>query len=139
MDDLVECSLDPINGSLVELLRQRIQGRNLQRGLDLVDSIAVLGLGDAQTVPRKGAVAVADSPSNVAVVVVVERKVPVSPVEGNPMGQKLNCAGRAGERFAVRGSNMVGVFNGFVLAVGQELNQKMPACMRGLRAGLILR
>lgn len=32
------------------------------------------------------------------------------------MGQKLNRAGRAGQRLAVGGGNVVGVFDGFVLA-----------------------
>lgn len=42
--------------SVAQLVRQRVQGGDLEGGLDLVDGLAVLGLRDAKAVPCECAI-----------------------------------------------------------------------------------
>lgn len=68
--DLVEAAPDARDLALAQLVGQGVQRCDLNRGLDLVDAVAVLRLGDAQAVPREGAVAIlVRGPRNVCVLV----------------------------------------------------------------------
>lgn len=90
VDDLLERASHPRDGARAELVGQRLEGRDLQPRLDLVDGLAVRGLGDAETVPGEGRVAVVvDGRGDVAVVVLVGGEVPVGPVEADAVGEDL--------------------------------------------------
>lgn len=80
--------------------RQGPERRDLERRLDLVDGLAVRRLPDAEAVVGEGAVPPPQGLGHVAVVVVVDREVPVRPVEADAVCQYLQ--GRPGP--AVRGA-----------------------------------
>lgn len=66
-----------------KLLRQRAKGVQLERGLDFRDGVSVRGLAEAETVVGDGGeTEVVDGCLDVAVVVAVEREVPVPVVCG---------------------------------------------------------
>lgn len=55
MHDLAKWARNPWNLSLAELRCERVQGCNFERRLDLIDGLAMLGLGNSKAIPSKGA------------------------------------------------------------------------------------
>lgn len=94
---------------------QLVQGLDLGEELDLVDRVAVRRVGNAQAVPGERRVALLDGAVDVAVVVVVERVVPVTAVEADTVRQDLDgVAGARGGR-AIGGGQLVLLLNGVIL------------------------
>lgn len=90
MDVLVEGAGDARDGARAELIGEGFEGGELEEALDLVDGFAMGGLGDAEAVPGEGGVAVVvDGRADVAVVVVVDGEVPVTPIKADAVGQDL--------------------------------------------------
>ena len=68
-----------------------LQGCDFEKDLDLVDCVALARHANSKTIVCKGCVAVVvDSLVYVAVVVVVERNVPVAAIESNTVCEKLD-------------------------------------------------
>lgn len=81
---------------------------NLEQSLDLVDGIAVRGHANAETVPGEGRIAVhVYSFVDIAVVVVVDRQIPVATVEANAMSQDLQGARSAAVWLTVCGRDLI--------------------------------
>jgi len=82
MHYLAECAVDTREGTISQHLCELDCGRNLDEALNLVQRFAVRGIADAETVEAESVVFVLIRGNiDVAVVVVVERQIPVSIVD----------------------------------------------------------
>jgi hypothetical protein len=115
--DLLELVVDALEAAFAQLLSQGAQAVDLEQGLDLLDGVAVGGLGDAQTVPGEGREAVVvGGYGAVGVVAAVERQVPVAPVEADAVGEDLHGLGLLVlARHAVGGGELIVAADGLVL------------------------
>ncbi len=83
--------------------------------MQFVYGVARLGSSNTQEVPREGGEAVlVDGDLDVAVVEVVDGEIPVAPIQGDAVGEKLDCLRRARIRRAESRGDVVGARYGGV-------------------------
>ena len=122
VNNLWKFARDTFDRTLSQALCESAKSIDFEKGLDLLDWVAVRRHADAEAIPGERRVAILIySLLDVAVVVVVEGQIPIAAVETNAVGQDLHHFGGSAVWLAVGGRDIV--FAGHCLVLRTIISQ----------------